>query len=332
MPLDGCDPSRTEGFADGPRTILSWLVSGQATVPSPRGDALSRHLSDFLVHLGVELRLSPRTLAAYRQDLSRLLEDLDGQPLEPATIRDHLAGLRRGYAPASVARAMAAIRGFGRFLEAEGLIDDDPSRGLLGARMEARLPKALTRRDVEAMLSAVDPQGDPSAIVLRDRTLLECLYASGCRVSELCGLRRDGIRSDVGILTVLGKGGKERLVPLSERAMDHLNAWLERGRPEFAAKATKPTDHVFLSVRGKPLERSRIWQILRDVATRAGVTAACSPHAMRHSFATHLVEGGADLRAVQEMLGHASLGTTQVYTKVDTERLKGVHGKHHPRG
>lgn len=289
------------------------------------------HLAEFLVWLGAELQLSPNTVAAYRRDLERLLEGVDSLP-DRASLLRHLGDLRESHAPASVARASAAIRGFYRFLHAEGAIDSDPAEGLLGARLEQRLPKALGRRSIEAMLAAAEPADADDPLALRNHALMEVLYATGCRVSEAAGLELGSLLEDPRFLRVHGKGSKDRLVPVSVRARDALEAYRDQGRPKLAARAAKdPGDALFLTHRGRPLERVRIWQIVREAAARAGVTGACSPHALRHSFATHLVSGGADLRAVQDMLGHASLGTTQIYTHVDRDRLKAVHDRCHPR-
>ncbi len=292
-------------------------------------DDARRWLADFLVYLGAELQLSKHTVAAYRRDLDRLLGEAPGLP-DTERIRRHLGALRRTHAPASVLRAAAAIRGFCRFLCAEGAISEDPAEGLLGARLEHRLPKALSRPNVEKLLAAC-PGDAPLAI--RDRALLELLYATGCRVGELVTLEVGGVLDEHGFLRVRGKGSKERLLPLSDRARTSLRRYLDEVRPTLAARGrAEHAHHLFLSRTGRPLDRARVWQVVRATATRAGVRVACSPHSLRHSFATHLVSGGADLRAVQELLGHASLATTQVYTHVDRDRLRDVHGRCHPRG
>jgi integrase/recombinase XerD len=285
-------------------------------------------LEEFLLYLELELQLSPQTIAAYRTDLLALLEGGAALP-DRAGILRYLAGARTKKAPASLARAMAAARGFFRYLEAEGHVADDPTTGLLGARLERRLPAILSRRAVERLLAAHHEDTD---LGTRDHALLHCLYATGCRVSELCSLTLASYTAEQRFLRVRGKGNKERLVPLSPRACDLLEAWL-RLRPRFAARARGgiAQDAMFLSVRGRPLDRVRVYQIVRAHARRAGLTIACSPHKLRHAFATHLVAGGADLRAVQEMLGHASLATTQIYTHVDAQRLRQTHEKFHPR-
>ncbi|MBI5852482.1 MAG: tyrosine recombinase [Planctomycetes bacterium] len=285
-------------------------------------------LADFLVYLGAEVQASPNTVAAYRRDLGPLLDGSHDLP-DAARIRAHLRDLGRTHARASVLRAMSAIRGFCRFLLAEGVVAVDPAEGLLGARAERRLPKALGRANVEKLLAAF-PGDDPLAV--RNRALVETLYATGCRVSEVVGLELGGLILDQRLLRVHGKGSKERLVPLSDRACELLTAYLGAVRPRFAARTLAGGEKVFLSWRGRPLDRNRVWQLLAAAARRIGLTVACSPHALRHSFATHLVQGGADLRSVQELLGHASLATTQVYTHVDRTRLKELHRRFHPRG
>ncbi|MBK8096695.1 MAG: tyrosine recombinase [Planctomycetes bacterium] len=286
-------------------------------------------LADFLVYLGVELQVAGNTVAAYRRDLARLLA---GRPELPdrAAISTHLAGLLRSHAPASVARAAAAIRGFYRFLHAEGVLPEDVAEGLLGPKQERKLPKALSRATTRRLLDAIDT-GEP--LGLRDAAMLHVLYATGCRVSELTGLRVQSVIADHRLLRAFGKGNKERLIPISAPALELVQRYLVQVRPQLRARASRdPGDALFLSRTGRRLDRERIWQIVRAACAQAGLTVACSPHALRHSFATHLVAGGADLRSIQEMLGHASLATTQVYTHVDHERLKSVHAQFHPRG
>ncbi|MFN3244834.1 MAG: tyrosine recombinase [Planctomycetota bacterium] len=285
-------------------------------------------MADFLVHLGAELQVSRHTVAAYRNDLERLLRDEDRLP-DRERIDRHLGELLETHAPASVARAAAAIRGFYRFLHAEGLADDDVTDGLLGARLEQKLPKALSRRHVERMLQR-DADGD---LAVRDLAILHVLYATGCRVSEVTNLRTTSIVEQHRMLRAFGKGNKERLVPIADVALQWLQRYREQVRPKLRQRAGRdPGDVLFLSRTGRPLDRVRIYQVVRKAAADAGLDVACSPHALRHSFATHLVAGGADLRSVQEMLGHASLQTTQIYTHVDHERLRAVHQRLHPRG
>ncbi|MGK0156946.1 MAG: integrase/recombinase XerD [Neolewinella sp.] len=302
-----------------------------------RTDAVSREkpsgspqqaMADFLVHLGAELQVSRNTVAAYRNDLERLLRGETSLPSR-AQIDRHLGKLLQSHAPASVARAAAAIRGFYRFLHAEGEVDGDVTEGLLGPKLEQKLPNVLSRRSIAKLLDR-EPSTD---LCVRDLAILHVLYATGCRVSEVLGLRTTSIIEEHRLVRAFGKGNKERLVPIADIAL----AWVERYRtavrPKLRARALRdPGDVLFLSRTGRQLDRVRIYQIVKQAADDAGLTMACSPHALRHSFATHLVAGGADLRSVQEMLGHASLQTTQVYTHVDHERLRSMHQKLHPRG
>jgi integrase/recombinase XerD len=286
----------------------------------------------FLDYLLAEAGVSPRTAEAYAGDLLRLSRDVGNRRVDrirPAEIETHLARLRETYAPASVARARASIRGFFRFLHAMEEIPHDPASRVLGARLEQTLPPHLTRRDMRRLLEACPTEGRLS---LRNRALLHLLYASGLRVSETIGVEVDAVRLDLNLVRVQGKGGKERIVPLAPAAARCLEDYLDRERPVLAERAPRPCPALFLSKGGRPLDRVRVWRLLRDLAALAGLTTRPSPHALRHSFATHLVEGGADLRAVQELLGHASLATTQRYTHVDAERLRELHGRFHPRG
>jgi integrase/recombinase XerD len=297
-------------------------------VATASGTPSQTALADFLVYLGAELQVSPHTVAAYRSDLQRFLL---GQGTLPGRqgIDRHLASLLPTHAPASVARAAAAIRGFYRFLHAEGLADADVAEGLLGPKLERKLPKALSRKAVSRLLDA-DPD-DPLGI--RDLAMLHVLYATGCRVTEVVTLRTTSVIHEHRLLRAFGKGNKERLVPIADVALQHVARYLAEVRPTLRARAARdPGDVLFLSRTGRPLDRVRIFQVVRAACARAGLAVACSPHALRHSFATHLVAGGADLRSVQEMLGHASLQTTQVYTHVEHERLRAVHEKLHPRG
>jgi integrase/recombinase XerD len=297
-------------------------------MPAPTDPTARRALADFLVYLGAELQVSRHTVAAYRSDLQRLLGERPELPDRPSIDR-HLAELLRSHAPASVLRAAAAIRGFYRFLHAEGHVPEDLATGLLGARLEQRLPKALSRAAVQRLLAV--PAEDPLGV--RDRAMLHVLYATGCRVGELVGLTTHSILAEHRLLRAFGKGGVERLVPIADAALAAVQRYLAEVRPGLRARAVRdPGAVLFLSRTGRPLDRVRVFQVVRAACARAGLTVACSPHALRHSFATHLVAGGADLRSVQEMLGHASLQTTQVYTHVDHERLRAVHQRLHPRG
>ncbi len=320
---------------DSHRALRAEIVLVPSLVPGhPLRMAASRAgpktlLAEFLVYLGAELQLSKNTLAAYRRDLSRLLQDRSELPDRGAILR-HLGVLRENYAPATVVRGLAAIRGFYRYLHAEGYISEDPAEGLLGQKLEQRLPPVLSERAVDALLGVFD--GD-DLLAQRNRTILHTIYSSGCRVSEVVGLETHSLVTDHRCLRVVGKGRKERLVPMSPAALELMRHYLAEVRPKLADRRTsRSEDRLFLSRTGRPLDRIRIYQLLREAAEHADLNIPVSPHALRHSFATHLVSGGADLRVVQELLGHASLATTQVYTHVDQKRLRSVHEKFHPRG
>jgi integrase/recombinase XerD len=292
----------------------------------------------FLDFLRVEAGCSPNTVAAYRRDLrpfvarlrARGISDLAAAGREDVLL--HLEALRRDHRESSVQRALAALRSCFGFLCAEGLIAADPSADLPSPAAERTLPPVMTRRHIEALLAA-GAGGRETPLVLRDRAILECLYATGARVSEVSDLRSSSYLAQARVLRLMGKGRKERLVPLSRRAAQAIELYLARARPALATRGAATADGpLFLSKTGKRLDRFRIFMIVRARARAAGIAFAISPHKVRHSFATHLVAGGADLRSVQEMLGHASLATTQIYTHVDHERLKKVHEEFHPRG
>lgn len=306
----------------------------------------ARAVRTWLDHLAVERGLSANTLAAYRRDLGRYLDflaaagvdDLDGVT-EPM-ITAYQARLRAGdpdhppLSTTSTARMVVAVRGFHKFALADGLAASDPAAAIRPPRPAKRLPKALPLSDVEAILAAIDTG---TTLGLRDKALLEVLYGTGARISEAVGLDLDDL--DLGdpaggSVLLRGKGGKERLVPLGSYAREALDAWLVRGRPEIAAAATDRRGSggaLFLNARGGRLSRQSAWTVLTRTAVDAGVTRDVSPHTMRHSFATHLLDGGADVRVVQELLGHASVTTTQIYTMVTVDNLREVFATAHPR-
>jgi integrase/recombinase XerD len=291
--------------------------------------------------LTVERGLSANTLASYRRDLDRYTMKLaadgvtDLRAVTPAHITAHVAALRGGdseHSPlsaASAARAASAVRGLHRFAVREGLVEDDASRDVRPPVPPRRLPKALDVSEVERLLAAVD---DGDTLGLRDRALLEFLYGTGARISEAVGAAIDDLDREEGTALLRGKGGKTRLVPVGGYACEALDAYLVRARPELIKKSTPV---VFLNARGGPLSRQSAWAILRRAALHAGLPVegprAVSPHTLRHSYATHLLDGGADVRVVQELLGHASVTTTQVYTLVTVERLREVYVTAHPR-
>ncbi|SCF45957.1 integrase/recombinase XerD [Micromonospora mirobrigensis] len=303
----------------------------------------------YLDHLTVERGLSANTLASYRRDLDRYLATLaaagvvDLASVDAGTVEAHLARLRAGddehppLAVASAARAASAVRGLHRFAVREGLAGADPSRDVRPPTPARRLPRALPVEDVIRLLETAGPAtatGAGAALALRDRALLEFLYGTGARISEAVGLAVDDLDTADGAVLLRGKGGRTRLVPIGGYAVEALRAWLVRARPQLAA-AGRGTPAVFLNARGGPLTRQGAWTILRRAAERAGLPTdganAVSPHTLRHSYATHLLDGGADVRVVQELLGHASVTTTQVYTLVTVERLREVYATAHPR-
>ncbi|GAB6062295.1 site-specific tyrosine recombinase XerD [Deferrisoma palaeochoriense] len=290
-------------------------------------------LDAFLEHLAVERGVSPRTLDAYGRDLRRFAAYLGSRASDLGRVRgaDILGFLRaekgRGVSSRTLARRMSALRGLFRFLVREGVVAGDPFTRLESPRVWKTLPHTLPA-DEAAALAEGPPGESPQA--LRDRAILELLYGSGLRVSELCDLTFDQIDLSVGYVRLLGKGSKERVVPLGERAAQALAEYLERGRPRLAKPGVR-TNHVFLNRFGRRISRQSVWSLVKRRCRDLGLPASTSPHTLRHSFATHLLEGGADLRSVQMMLGHADLSTTQIYTHVTRKRLADLVRRHHPR-
>jgi integrase/recombinase XerD len=301
---------------------------------------LERVVAAYLDHLTVERGLSPNTLASYRRDLRRYLGFLAArgamrvEQVTETDVSEFLAALRRGddehgpLAASSAARAVVAARGLHRFAAREGLVDVDAAAAVRPPTPARRLPKALSVDDVLAVLAAAGDEATPRGI--RDRALLEVLYGTGARISEAVALDVDDVDLDGGIVLLRGKGSKQRLVPLGAYGREAVQAYLVRGRPALAAGG-RGVPALFVNHRGGRLSRQSAWATLRAAAARAGVGAAVSPHTMRHSFATHLLDGGADVRVVQELLGHASVTTTQIYTMVTVERLREVYATAHPR-
>ena len=292
---------------------------------------VEHHIHEFLAHLAVERNLSPRTVEAYRRDLLQFDAWLCSRgvaldAVERATLRSYL-GTRRdnGLSARSSARALSALRGFFRFLVNNEILAADPTANLRSPSLWRTVPHALSSEEIEALLEAPDCN---TTLGIRDRAMLETLYATGLRVSELVGLTIDRVRLDPGFVRVIGKGRKERLVPLGDNAVSRLDDYLQKARPELNRQRLS---EIFLNHRGGRLTRQGFWKILRGHAVRAGIGSSVSPHVVRHSFATHLVENGADLRAVQMMLGHASLTTTEIYTHVARERLRRLYDEKHPR-
>jgi len=296
------------------------------------GDVDAR-IDAYLDHLTSERGLARRSIEAYGRDLAAFAETLEKRgvrrtdAVDADAVRAHLARLaKQGLSSRSQARALAAIRGFLRYLAREDGHDGADVRQVHVRRPPSRLPGALGTADVTRLVEETPPAGRRP---LRDRALLEVMYATGLRVSEVAALTGVQLRVDEGFVTVLGKGGKERVVPLGRQAKEALVAYLAGERPKLVG--ARPSQWVFVRAGGKPLSRQSIWKLVRRRARAAGVTARVTPHTLRHTFATHLLTGGADLRVVQTLLGHADIGTTQIYTHVAPARLRAVHRKHHPR-
>lgn len=292
-------------------------------------------IEEFLTHLSAEAGLSNATIEAYERDLRRYREFLEraGHPSlivsSPAPILDFLVSEREsGASEATAARRLACLRMFYRYLLETGRTTRDVRPTGTAPRQWRRLPRVLDTEAVDRLLAA--PAGD-GPLAVRNRAILEVLYAVGCRVSELCSLTHDRVHLDAGYVRCLGKGSKERLVPIGRRGAEAVGRYLSEVRPVLAARGPR-TDRTFLSRAGKPLDRTQVWRIVKAAATTAGLPLlGVSPHTLRHSFATHMLEHGADLRVVQELLGHASVATTEVYTHVDRRRLVDAHRKFHPR-
>jgi integrase/recombinase XerD len=285
----------------------------------------------FLDYLSVEKGLTRNTVDAYRRDLMRYLVHMQGKTpddIRQSDIVSFLSGLSSmGITPVSRARNLAAIRGFHKYLMIDGFAKNDPSANLETPKGWKRLPKSLSSTHVETILKQPDTS---SPIGVRDRAMLEILYAAGLRVSELVGLRVKDVNLERGFVMVLGKGSKERLVPIGETAADAVRDYLSRSR--FGLLGNRESEMLFISSQKKGITRQMFWERIKHYALKAGIGINISPHTLRHSFATHLLDNGADLRAVQSMLGHSDISTTQIYTHVSRERLRRMHEKYHPRG
>lgn len=291
-------------------------------------------LEPFRDYLSFERGLAVRTIEAYARDIGAFVSFAlergirDPRELGYRELRDWVARLGElGRARSTVSRAVSSLRGYFRFLLEEDVIDADPSERLESPGADRSLPDVLSVAEIERLLGAVTPD---RTYAFRDRAILEVLYGCGLRVSELCGLRTRDVDLEERLVRVLGKGSKERLVPLGSDAGHALRRYLRESRPRLDRGGSK--GHVFLNRSGTPLSRMGVWKILRQYVERAGIARRVTPHTLRHSFATHLLEGGADLASVQEMLGHADISTTEIYTHVDRSHLKQVHRTHHPRG
>ena len=287
---------------------------------------------EFADYLRSECHLSANTVEAYARDLKRFYEWLGNKRLTSLSVSDladYPAWLgEQSLSPKSITRHVASLKVFFRYLQLEGVLSDNQAELLGSPKLWQRVPQVLSQQQVEQLLTSPRP-ADP--FWLRDRAILELLYATGCRVSELSALRIRDLHLKERYCVCHGKGDKQRIVPLGSRAIAAVRKYLEEERPDLAARGGRNSPRVLLSSRGAPLRRERIWELLKKYTARAGISSDVSPHSLRHSFATHLLAGGADLRLVQEMLGHASIATTQIYTHVDHTRLQRVHQEFHPR-
>lgn len=291
-------------------------------------DRLTRQ---FLDHLWVEYGLSENTVQAYRRDIESLSAYLERKGIGLTDVKDYdlleYLGAARQLSPRTLARRLSSIRRLYRYLLRERALDTDPTSRVAGPRVGRPLPKSITEHDVDALLAAPD---ETTTLGLRDRAMLEVLYATGLRVSELVAITLTQVNLRQGVVRVTGKGSKERLVPLGEAAMTWIERYVRTARPSLVRN--RACDALFPTTRGHAMTRQAFWYIVKKHAARAGLAGALSPHSLRHAFATHLLNHGADLRAVQMLLGHSDISTTQIYTHVAKERLKELHAKHHPRG
>ncbi|MDR0991186.1 MAG: site-specific tyrosine recombinase XerD [Propionibacteriaceae bacterium] len=309
-----------------------------------RGDSVwAEPVQDYLDHIQVERGLSTNTVAAYRRDLAAYVTYLNQaqvagpEAITPVLVAGFATALRhRGLATSSINRMVVAVRGLHRFWASEAITATDPAHDVEPPAIGQRLPKALAIDQVMALIAAAGAEGpEAGPVELRDGALLELLYGTGARISEVTALDVDEIRrllgdDDLG-LTLVGKGGKTRVVPVGHFARAALEAWLVRGRPALARRSAQPSPALFLNARGGRLSRQSAFHRIHQVATRAGLAADISPHTLRHSYATHLIDGGADVRVVQELLGHASVATTQIYTLITVDHLREVYRMAHPR-
>ena len=321
---------------------MSWL-SCHSQHKEIKMASVPRSVDSYLRHLTIERGMSKNTILAYRRDLTRYLEFLehagiaDSADLSEMVVRDFAQRLvsEKGLVATSVARILAAVRGFHKFMLFEGITDKDVAAAVKPPKAPKRLPKAISIQEIELLLKASGPEPDDVSgvavdiIRVRDRAILELLYATGARVSELVNMDLDDL-IDPEIIRLFGKGSKERIVPVGRFAQLAVQAYLVRVRPRLAALSLG-TPALFLNQRGSRLSRQSIWQIISDAAIAAKINHEVSPHTFRHSFATHLLEGGADVRVVQELLGHASVTTTQIYTLVTVDALREIYASSHPR-
>ena len=289
-------------------------------------------IDSFIDNIWLERGLSQNTLDAYRQDLSNFSNWLEPHGLETADkvkLLDYLAfRLKQGYSSRSTARSLSSLRAFYSYLLSKSLVDENPTVKIQSPKLGHSLPKILSEEDVEKLINAPNTK---EPLGLRDRAMLELLYACGLRISELITLDILNLNVRQGVVRVIGKGSKERLVPMGEQALDWISDYLAYGRDQLLG-SNKNCSFLFLSNRGKEMTRQTFWYRIKHYASQSGVDTSLSPHTLRHAFATHLINHGADLRTVQLLLGHTSLSTTQIYTEVARHRMKELHREHHPRG
>lgn len=296
---------------------------------------MESYLPDFFISLRVERNLSPRTVEAYEHDLSRYLQFLKQMgvsgsldQIKPWHIREYIRMLNDlGLKPSSIRRNFSVIRSYHRFLLDENFSQTDPSEHLEAPKMPRKLPSVLTVHEVDTLLEVIDTS---RTLGMRDRAMLELMYSAGLRVSELAGLTLMNLLANKGWIRIVGKGSKERIVPLGKEAAKWVGQYINGERPSLL-KRERSTDALFLNHRGQPISRKGVWKIVKGYARDARIRKAVSPHTLRHSFATHMLEGGADLRVVQELLGHEDISTTEIYTHLDRSYLKEVHRTYHPR-
>ena len=288
-------------------------------------------VDQFINHLRVEKGLADNTIQSYSRDLIRFLRFLEGKKISPigvtrAHIAEYIGSLNNVLSARSIARNLSSVKMFFKFLISEGKIKESPARLFESIKLPVRLPEILSSDEVDLLLSQPLPSTN---IGLRDKAMLELLYATGLRVSELIGLRPIDINLEAGYVRTIGKGSKERMIPIGEKAINALKSYIMDGRPSLLKR--RGSSYLFLNSRGAPISRQGFWKIIKRYGIMAGIKKNITPHKLRHSFASHLLEGGADLRSVQVMLGHTDISTTQIYTHVNRERLKQVHEKYHPR-
>ena len=294
---------------------------------------MNKLLDQFLNHLSIEVGLSANTIKSYRRDLERYIKFLQETKIDSVDkiTEEHITNFivqlsSERLAANSIARKLSSIRRFHKFLVTEGYSDSNPAGALESPRLWRKLPTVLNVKEMEKLL---DKPTEDDPLGLRDKAILEFLYATGVRISELIHVKRKDLLSEVELVRVIGKGQKERIIPIGKKSLKWVKKYLQEARPKLAKEYSE--DVLFLNRRGRPFSRMGLWKILRKYVMQAGIKKKVSPHTIRHSFATHLLEGGADLRAVQEMLGHADISTTQIYTHLDREYLKQEHRHYHPR-